>query len=481
PRDTDLDVLWPEHAPFGPPEAIPPLALRSGRGATALVANPTRLRAWLEGWRRGDPSIRPRLLAEAEGALLLEPIGGIADARATLLARAVTELSVEGTRRSILDGLDPEVRLSRALGRLGLPRAQVDRWLDGRAGLTVAVLRPGLGGIGPEAWREADGRVVAVRWDRVVDEGWRALELAAIGAVEEGEAFELARLAVALGEGTRRGDLDGARTVAEATLGGAPEPAEVRVWIEGPAVIRGLWGSDGATVDARRARWLLQHVDGLSVAGAHVRVRVEPAIRKGRRPPLREPRAQRQRRLFARWAEGVRVDDEGLVGLTPEALALRIAARARGVVVDGTCGVGGLAIALARQPSVERVIAVDVSAERLALAAHNAAIYGVRDRIELVRGDVVEVLGARRADVLVLDPPWGGRGYDRERVALGDLGLDVEAALARFGGPVLLKLPRSFDPATLPEGDWRLELMLDEREVPKLLLAERAGLTSRRR
>src|SRR5690606_1827880 len=108
-------------------------------------------------------------------------------------------------------------------------------------------------------------------------------------------------------------------------------------------------------------------------------------------------------RLFSRWDEGIRADDEGLVGATPEALALRIARGARGVVLDGTCGVGALAIAYARQPEVTKVIAVDVDAGRLAMARHNARIYGVADRIDFVRGDVVRLVETLDADLLVLD------------------------------------------------------------------------------
>ena len=113
------------------------------------------------------------------------------------------------------------------------------------------------------------------------------------------------------------------------------------------------------------------------------------------------------------------------------------------------------------------------------MARHNAAIYGVEDRIELVHGDAAAVVRERAADALVLDPPWGGREYDRERVALGDLGMDVAATVEAFEGRVLLKLPRSFDPTTLPAGAWTLELLLDDREIAKLLLAERAPIRDR--
>jgi trimethylguanosine synthase len=67
------------------------------------------------------------------------------------------------------------------------------------------------------------------------------------------------------------------------------------------------------------------------------------------------------------------------------------------------------------------VIALDNCATRLALARHNAAIYGVADRIEFILTDYLSFARAylsveahRRArtiDVVFLSPPWGGPSY----------------------------------------------------------------------
>jgi len=460
----------------GPEEAWPPLRVRRDADGATLSMTPARTRAWLEGWALAEATgLRPRLIERGEGWVHVEPIGEAVDPADALRALPGRRERVEGTRRALLAALDDEVSLPRALGKIGIARRHVDRWLAATIEGEVDVLPVGFGGIAPRFWRRGERGPVAVRLDRVRADAWRALELAGIGAQPDDDLGALARVAVRLREAVAAGDPSEARDEVEAIVRGSPEPSRARVWIDGPPAIDGLWELPGAEVDARRARWLLREVDGLGVAGARVTVRVEPPLRAGRAGPRREERRARERRRFARWDEGVEVDDEGLVGLTPEAVALSLAARTRGVVIDGTCGAGGLAIALARTAGVERVIAVDVHAERLAMARHNAGIYGVADRIEFVRGDVVELLAERAADWLVLDPPWGGRDYDRDRIALDDLPMDVAGALARFDGQVLLKLPRSFDPATLP-GRWAVELILDEREVPKLLLAVRDRL-----
>jgi trimethylguanosine synthase len=64
---------------------------------------------------------------------------------------------------------------------------------------------------------------------------------------------------------------------------------------------------------------------------------------------------------------------------------------------------------------------LDISPTRLALARHNAQIYGVADRIEFILTDYISFANSylsinsgsshRRIDVVFLSPPWGGPGY----------------------------------------------------------------------
>jgi len=64
------------------------------------------------------------------------------------------------------------------------------------------------------------------------------------------------------------------------------------------------------------------------------------------------------------------------------------------------------------------VIALDTSPTRLALARHNAEIYGVADRIEFIQADYLSFIrmqslqtNPRKIDVIFLSPPWGGIAY----------------------------------------------------------------------
>jgi len=252
------------------------------------------------------------------------------------------------------------------------------------------------------------------------------------------------------------------------------EPDAVRVSIDGPPWLDPApWLPPDRRVPPAQARRIHHKLHGRWVAGHELRVTTDPPLRIGRRPTPREPQDLRRRRLFSRWDQGLQWDDEGLFSATPEALADALVAGAEGVAVDAGCGLGSLTLALARCPRVTRVVAIERHAERLACARHNAGVYGVSDRITFVHGDAVAELARTPCDVLVADPPWGGRDYDRERMPVDALGLDLRALLAHAPPDTRLKLPPSILPETLP-GAWSWRPAVDADGTLKFLVATRA-------
>jgi hypothetical protein len=481
-----------ELARFGPFDEVPsgleggPRTLYRGASALVWIASAARIAAERAGRAiAADHPAAPLVLAETERAIAFAPTGAVVSdpiAFARSWPRAEIR-EIEGVRREILRALDPSVNAARALGKIAR-RKYVDRWLDARVALHTRV-GISFGGVPPSWLRVQADRAVCMRCDRIRRDGWMAIDLAGLAldpgidlgdlrAAHEGdaEAFELALVLVRLREHAITSDPALAEEIA-AQIAEPREAARVRVWIDAPSFVdSAVWNPPGELVAASRARWLLRELDGLSVGGGEIHVRTEPKIRAGRSAPLREDRRARRARLFSRFHEGVEVDDEGLVSATPEALARAMAKGARGVVLDATCGIGSLAIAFAREAAVERVIAVDRDRQRLEMAAHNASIYGVRERIELVCADAIAAIERTPADLLVLDPPWGGRDYDRRRVSIGDLDFDLARAIAIFPGSILIKLPRSFDVATLPAG-FSFEAAIDERGILKFIVARR--------
>lgn len=228
----------------------------------------------------------------------------------------------------------------------------------------------------------------------------------------------------------------------------------VPAWVPVEALLGpGGWRASGsawvAELDRDDAADVAARLRGVSLGGRALAVRITPAlsrqvVRAGR---LRDARARRDTTPgFTR--AGARLDDEGRMSLTPEALALAIGRRAGGrSVVDATCGCGGNAIGFARAGC--RVVAIDVDPARLAMARHNAALYGVADRITLLAGAAAEVLPALPPpDLVFVDPPWGA-DWDRARTDLGSLPV-LGPILAVCAGEVWVKAPPSFDPGAMP-------------------------------
>ncbi len=152
--------------------------------------------------------------------------------------------------------------------------------------------------------------------------------------------------------------------------------------------------------------------------------------------------------LFSRFDEGIQIDAQGLYSTKPEGIAMGIGRALPGsTVFDAFCGVGGTSIGFAR--AGKNVIAVDLNQERLAMAAHNASLYGVQDRITFVHGDMRDVIGDHKFDTVFLDPPWGGPSYKNQaQVKVSEFdpnGIEVLQLAFQFTDDVAIGAPKNFD------------------------------------
>jgi len=147
--------------------------------------------------------------------------------------------------------------------------------------------------------------------------------------------------------------------------------------------------------------------------------------------------------LFSRFDQGILLDEEGWYSVTPERIGQHLAQRCRcRTIVDAFCGVGGNAIQFAL--TCDHVIAIDIDADRLELARHNARIYGVEDRIEFIHGDFFNVMTTWHQqpdrptiDGVFMSPPWGGPDYLQQTY------FDVDAMLKPRGTQGLLDFVRN--------------------------------------
>lgn len=393
--------------------------------------------------------------------MLIEPPGEtVEDALAVVLSwPAGSRAEVRGCLGDWLRAMPGVVDPTKALKKLGLKRAakRLSQPL-----IRVEERGPSLGGVHAGWLRHTAQRVVALRWSRADPDGWPAMDRAAsawFAGEEVPQDWDVELLRVLLDEAVLGRNEDAARDALACVERLVPrgEPTTVQVEMDGPAWLQtSRWTGTRAP---RQARQALQ-MDGMNVGGSVLAVRCIPPLRSGTRPQPREPRAVRQRRLFSLWHRGVQVDEQGLYSLTPEALALDVARDCSGRVLDATCGVGGLAIALARLGC--SVVAVDTSDARIRMAEHNAALYGVQ--LDARVADATEIAGD--FDHVVVDPPWGGRDYERG-MTLDDLPL-ARALLGR-APQVHLKLPVSFDVDSLPEA--RVRAVVDDIGRIKFLWA----------
>jgi release factor glutamine methyltransferase len=99
-----------------------------------------------------------------------------------------------------------------------------------------------------------------------------------------------------------------------------------------------------------------------------------------------------------------------------------------GTIADVGTGSGCLAIVLAREFLDARVLAIDISAAALAVAAKNAARHQVGRRVTFIRGDMLDpVLGP--VDVIISNPP-----YVPAAVELSQDSVRFEPAVALYSG-----------------------------------------------
>ncbi|KAH8264257.1 hypothetical protein KR038_005426 [Drosophila bunnanda] len=141
--------------------------------------------------------------------------------------------------------------------------------------------------------------------------------------------------------------------------------------------------------------------------------------------------------LFSRFDQGIRLDRESWFSVTPEKIAKQTARRLScDLIVDAFCGCGGNAIQFAN--TCGRVIAIDIDAEKLAMAKHNAGIYGVAHKIEFIQADFLQFAVSSRIhpNAVFLSPPWGGPGYQKQP------NFDIERNLLPVGASELMKLAR---------------------------------------
>jgi release factor glutamine methyltransferase len=146
------------------------------------------------------------------------------------------------------------------------------------------------------------------------------------------------------------------------------------------------------------------------------------------------------------------------------------------IVVDVGTGSGCLAVTIAIESPRARVIAVDASAAALEVARENARRFGVLDRVEFRRGDLLQPV-AEPVDLVVSNPPYVP---EVDRPSLAPEIVDYEPAGALFAGTDGLNVIRALLPAAAralaPGGSLVMEFGWGQSEAVSSLIQRTPGL-----
>jgi release factor glutamine methyltransferase len=163
------------------------------------------------------------------------------------------------------------------------------------------------------------------------------------------------------------------------------------------------------------------------------------------------------------WSLSLRVTPDVLVPrpetetLVAAALELLPAERPAAVLDVGT-GSGAVALAIASERPLARVVATDISQAALEIARRNADELGMAERIRLVSGDGFAAVAGETFDLIVSNPPYVAESQ-RGRLP-PELVHEPEVALfaGKDGLRVLRELTRGAGSALSPGGGFAVEL-----------------------
>ena len=110
-------------------------------------------------------------------------------------------------------------------------------------------------------------------------------------------------------------------------------------------------------------------------------------------------------------------------------LLVEAALALEGRIVDVGTGSGAIAITLSLEKR-QRILATDISAPALEIAAHNARV--LKANVDFAQGDLLNAIASRSVDAVVSNPPYIS---DKDRAEMQREVRDHEPHLALFAGP----------------------------------------------
>ncbi len=170
----------------------------------------------------------------------------------------------------------------------------------------------------------------------------------------------------------------------------------------------------------------------------------------------------RRYELFSKFDEGIRVDEQALFSIEPEENAIYHAKRLKDkIILDSFGCVGGSAIAFAQY--CKKVYMIEIDKNRIEMAKNNAQVYDVEGKIKFIHGDYFEEAPKVKADVVYLDPPWGGPEYKNlKEFKLDNFspnGHEILNLAFKYFPQVVMRIPVNFNLNELKRYDRKFEIV----------------------
>jgi len=189
----------------------------------------------------------------------------------------------------------------------------------------------------------------------------------------------------------------------------------------------------------------------------------------------------------------LQVDETGLFSVASSKWAkafvnflLRHANDSSSVALDLTASVGGLTLALAKQPQIRHVVAVEIDPHRSELCRQNMLTHQVSYKVEIrvkdsyqIIPDLSRELKEEKEVMIVLDPPWGGIHYkenpQKMQMGLWSLLQVLKRISECFSNSVVgIRLPVTYNFTTLynslEKNDVSLEVLQVKKVGPQLFV-----------
>jgi release factor glutamine methyltransferase len=142
-------------------------------------------------------------------------------------------------------------------------------------------------------------------------------------------------------------------------------------------------------------------------------------------------------------------------------------------IADVGTGSGAIAVALAHSMPTAEIVALDISAAALVVAAENAKHNAVSGCVRFLESDLLSAVAEERFDAIVSNPPYVA---DSERKSLPAEVREYEPAQALFAGASGLQVYRRLFPnalSVLRSGGWlMMEIGQGQRDAVRALLRD---------